>query len=460
MSQQQKHSRDSDEDDMPGKRVRLEHTDGSSYSVNVDPHNPPPSRVLHVRKLPDGISSPQLSSAISELGGVVSFVIMMPQKHQALIEMVSVSDAMTVIAHCAQHPVYLQGQQIMFNYSKSQELKRTSGEQPDEGNPAKILLFTVFNPIYPITCEVSHTSPSAYRLVSQARPLPQRRALITPHTTTSLKVRQNNDESWDYTGAVPLGPPAGGPPPPPGGHSQYGGRPDDRGRDNRGPPPSGVYDGGRHYGGPPPGQLPPPHHYDGGRGGYDMGPPPHHYNPSSPDSRGPPPQFASNNGPQGSSPVLMIYHINPQRMTCQSLFNLFCLYGNVLRVRILANRTDAALLQFDQAHAADTALANLNRAVIFGTSLEVTHSRNTYIAGAATAPIPGSPATLVDFSDSPHNRFTNQRAAMKNRISPPTRNVHFFGLGVGATEEHIRSIFTPAGIEEPESIKLFEKGGN
>ncbi|XP_004342952.2 hypothetical protein CAOG_07867 [Capsaspora owczarzaki ATCC 30864] len=176
MSQQQKHSRDSDEDDMPGKRVRLEHTDGSSYSVNVDPHNPPPSRVLHVRKLPDGISSPQLSSAISELGGVVSFVIMMPQKHQALIEMVSVSDAMTVIAHCAQHPVYLQGQQIMFNYSKSQELKRTSGEQPDEGNPAKILLFTVFNPIYPITCEVSHTSPSAYRLVSQARPLPQRRA--------------------------------------------------------------------------------------------------------------------------------------------------------------------------------------------------------------------------------------------------------------------------------------------
>lgn len=33
---------------------------------------------------------------------------------------------------------------------------------------------------------------------------------------------------------------------------------------------------------------------------------------------------------QGS--VLMVYGLNPEKMNCQRLFNLFCLYGNVVRV--------------------------------------------------------------------------------------------------------------------------------
>jgi len=34
---------------------------------------------------------------------------------------------------------------------------------------------------------------------------------------------------------------------------------------------------------------------------------------------------------QGS--VLMVYGLNAEKMNCQRLFNLFCLYGNVVRVR-------------------------------------------------------------------------------------------------------------------------------
>jgi len=33
--------------------------------------------------------------------------------------------------------------------------------------------------------------------------------------------------------------------------------------------------------------------------------------------------------------VLMVYGLNPEKMNCQRLFNLFCLYGNVVRVRWL-----------------------------------------------------------------------------------------------------------------------------
>lgn len=58
----------------------------------------------------------------------------------------------------------------------------------------------------------------------------------------------------------------------------------------------------------------------GGLGGYD-------------------PNFAMGGvfGGGGSGPgmpdcVLMVYGLNVQKINCQKLFNLFCLYGNVLRV--------------------------------------------------------------------------------------------------------------------------------
>lgn len=30
--------------------------------------------------------------------------------------------------------------------------------------------------------------------------------------------------------------------------------------------------------------------------------------------------------------VLMVYGLNPEKMNCDRLFNLFCLYGNVIKV--------------------------------------------------------------------------------------------------------------------------------
>ena len=32
--------------------------------------------------------------------------------------------------------------------------------------------------------------------------------------------------------------------------------------------------------------------------------------------------------------VLMVYGLNPEKMNCDRLFNLFCLYGNVIKVMI------------------------------------------------------------------------------------------------------------------------------
>ena len=59
------------------------------------------------------------------------------------------------------------------------------------------------------------------------------------------------------------------------------------------------------------------------------GPPPGNYSDTASQSGAPPP------GPPGmyqQGAVLMVYGLNPEKMNAQRVFNLFCLYGNVVRV--------------------------------------------------------------------------------------------------------------------------------
>jgi len=54
--------------------------------------------------------------------------------------------------------------------------------------------------------------------------------------------------------------------------------------------------------------------------------------------RGPMPQMSNfeddrSGGMLQQGSVMMVYGLNAEKMNCQRLFNLFCLYGNVVRVR-------------------------------------------------------------------------------------------------------------------------------
>lgn len=82
------------------------------------------------------------------------------------------------------------------------------------------------------------------------------------------------------------------------------------------------------------GYGPPPPHYEGRR----MGPPvgghrrgPSRYGPQygHPPPPPPPPEY----GPHADSPVLMVYGLDQSKMNCDRVFNIFCLYGNVEKVK-------------------------------------------------------------------------------------------------------------------------------
>lgn len=90
------------------------------------------------------------------------------------------------------------------------------------------------------------------------------------------------------------------------------------------------------------GQHPSQHHHHHQQRGGPLGAPSagtnpnhHHHHNSFP---APGAASALMTGPSSMAPqgtVMMVYGLNPERLNCDRLFNLFCLYGNVVRVSLL-----------------------------------------------------------------------------------------------------------------------------
>lgn len=53
---------------------------------------------------------------------------------------------------------------------------------------------------------------------------------------------------------------------------------------------------------------------------------------------GPPPPPPGEYGAHADSPVIMVYGLDPVKINADRVFNIFCLYGNVERVRTAAIR--------------------------------------------------------------------------------------------------------------------------
>uniref|UniRef100_A0AAJ7SK93 Heterogeneous nuclear ribonucleoprotein L-like n=1 Tax=Petromyzon marinus TaxID=7757 RepID=A0AAJ7SK93_PETMA len=117
-----------------------------------DPHKPPPSAVVHVRGLSDTALESDLVEAVRHFG-LVSFVVMIPKTRQALVEFEDPESSRSCVDYSSKGSVYVCGQPAYFNFSTSQKLWRP-GVPGDNGNSNHILLFTILNPIYPITTDV------------------------------------------------------------------------------------------------------------------------------------------------------------------------------------------------------------------------------------------------------------------------------------------------------------------
>ncbi|XP_054978003.1 heterogeneous nuclear ribonucleoprotein L-like isoform X2 [Sorex araneus] len=378
---------------------------GSHHKVSVSP-------VVHVRGLCESVVEADLVEALEKFG-TICYVMMMPFKRQALVEFENVDSAKECVTFAAEEPVYIAGQQAFFNYSTSKRITRPGNtDDPSGGN--KVLLLSIQNPLYPITVDVLYTvcNPvgKVQRIVIFKRNGIQamvefesvlcaqkaKAALngadiyagcctlkIEYARPTRLNVIRNDNDSWDYT-------------------KPYLGR-----RGSHGP------------------LLPLPSRYRmGSRDTPEL-------------VAYPLPQASSSYMPGGnpSGSVVMVSGLHQLKMNCSRVFNLFCLYGNIEKVKFMKTIPGTALVEMGDEYAVERAVTHLNNVKLFGKRLNVCVSKQHSVVPSQIFELEDGTSSYKDFAMSKNNRFTSAGQASKNIIQPPSCVLHYYNVPLCVTEE-------------------------
>eukprot|EP00794_Sanderia_malayensis_P013887 gene13887-15335_t len=135
----------------------------------------------------------------------------------------------------------------------------------------------------------------------------------------------------------------------------------------------------------------------------------------------------------GEGCVAMVYGVNTERMNCDRLFNLFCLYGNVVKVKVLTNKLGAAMIQYTDKMSTDIAIRNLNNLTLFANKFQLSFSKHPFIADAS------------------------QISRLPDSIHPPSKVLHYFNAPADCTEEQLSEVFNAVGAEIPLKQATFSK---
>ncbi|KAJ0750108.1 putative RNA recognition motif domain, nucleotide-binding alpha-beta plait domain superfamily [Helianthus annuus] len=399
-----------------------------------------PSKVIHVRNVGHEISEPDLLQLFQPFG-VINKLVMLRAKNQALLQMQDVPAAVSAMQFYANVQPSIRGRNVYVQFSSHQEL--TTMEQSTQGRvdePNRILLVTIHHMLYPITVEVLHQvfSPHGYveKIVTfqksagfqaliqfqlrqsavVARNSLQGRNIydgccqldIQFSNLEELQVNYNNERSRDFTNpSLP---------------SEQKGRPSQPGYGDAGGMCTLQANRGSHT-----------HMCMNNAAAI-----------AAAFGGGLPPGITGTN----DRCTVLASNLNPDRIDEDKLFNLFSLYGNIVRIKLLRNKPDHALVQMGDGFQAELAVHFLKGATLFGKRLEVNFSKHPNITmGAETH----------EYLNSNLNRFNRNAAKNYRYCCSPTKMIHLSTLPQDVTEDEIIS-----HLEEHGTIvntKVFEMNG-
>ncbi|KAK7077530.1 hypothetical protein SK128_017827, partial [Halocaridina rubra] len=154
--------------------------------------------------------------------------------------------------------------------------------------------------------------------------------------------------------------------------------------------------------------------------------------------------------------VLMVYGLNKDKMNADRIFNLLCLYGNIVRIKFLKTKEGCAMVQMGDGLAVERAVANLNNTTFFNSKMQLGYSKQAFLADVQQPyDLPDGTPSFKDYMGNKNNRFINPEMASKNRIQPPSKILHFFNTPPQLTEDQLIKVFQDGEVTEPKSIKLF-----
>ncbi|XP_076183692.1 polypyrimidine tract-binding protein 1 heph isoform X2 [Ptiloglossa arizonensis] len=491
MSPQPHHAADNNND---AKKVKLDKS-----------HNGKPSRVIHIRNIPNDVSDCEIVHLGVPFGRVTN-VLVLKGKNQAFLEMADENAAATMVSYYASSIAQLRGRAVYVQFSNHRELKTdqthtnnansnnqvalpgqnqvAQTQAETQGGPNTVLRVIVEQMVYPISLDVLYqiftrfgkvlkivtfTKNSTFQaLIQYADMLSAQTAKLALEGQNiynscctlridyskmqNLNVKYNNDKSRDYTNpTLPTGDAnldaaslaLGGELLP---QLLMG-----AGSQPRARIPESIAGA--------PGVLPTPFAAMHGLPSPLAGP----YNGVPPAGGlaglGGFPLGAAGLGVRvptnaQTSAVLLVTNLNEEMVTPDALFTLFGVYGDVQRVKILYNKKDSALIQMAEPHQAHLALTHMDKLRVFGKQIKVMLSKHQTVQ----LPKEGQPdaGLTKDYTNSSLHRFKKPGSKNYQNIYPPSSTLHLSNIPATVTEEEIRDAFTKNGFTV-KAFKFFPK---
>ncbi|XP_055364287.1 polypyrimidine tract-binding protein 1b isoform X2 [Betta splendens] len=444
-----------------------------------------PSRVIHIRKLPNDITEAEVISLGLPFGDVTN-LLMLKAKNQAFLEMNSEEAAQNMVGYYSTVMPIIRHYPVFVQFSNHKELKTDNSPNQERAQaalralssshvdaavaaPSTVLRVVVENLVYPVTldalCQIFSKFGTVLRIIvftknSQFQALLQypdgasaqaaKLSLdgqniyngcctlrISFSKLTSLNVKYNNEKSRDFTR-----------PDLPSGDSQPTlEHPAMATAFTPGIISASPYAGATH-GFPPAFTIQPAvsSHYPGLTvptlpgalaslslpGATRLGFPPI---------------------PAGHC-VLLVSNLNPERVTPHCLFILFGVYGDVMRVKILFNKKENALVQMSDGTQAQLAMSHLNGQRLHGKPLRVTLSKHSSVQ----LPREGheDQGLTKDYSNSPLHRFKKPGSKNYSNIFPPSATLHLSNIPPSVVEDDLKMLFSSSGAMV-KAFKFFQK---
>lgn len=191
---------------------------------------------------------------------------------------------------------------------------------------------------------------------------------------------------------------------------------------------------------------------DGYGDGFPPPPPMHHHN------MGPQNQDCDmfQGGPPQQGAVMMVYGLDPSTANADRLFNLCCLYGNVVRIKFLKTKEGTAMVQMGDGVSVERCVQNLNNSAVGDNTLILAYSKQAYLSEVMNPyPLPDKTPSFKDYVGNKNNRFLTPMSIHKNRIQPPSKILHFFNTPPDVTEPQLVTVFQDYGVTPPHTVSKF-----
>lgn len=365
-----------------------------------------PSKVLHVRGLPSYTTESELVSVVAPFGQVVKCLIL-PSKNQGFIQMASAQAATELLNNLEFTQPQIRSKAIYFQYSNRQEVetKQNNGAAGDMGGASCTLLISVLNVTVPVTldniCQICKSYGEVLKIITFPKGADFQALVQMATVEQAVNAKLFLDGKDLFQGCCHL-------------RVNFSKRANlvikensHKSRDFTQPMrPGQDFAGG----------------VMGGMGGMGMG--------------GMAAGYPTGNG----SSVVLVSKLNEEATTCDALFVLFGVYGDVLKAKILFNKRHTAMIQFANAQQAYHACQNLSGAPFLGKTISVNASKHNDIQMPKEQDEVTQSLTK-DYTGHSTHRFRNKSMMNPKNINAPSQVLHVSNLHDSATEQELRDLF-------------------